>query len=155
MPPPEPDGAALTWVRELTERSLADAPDACPEQPLFRGVKPYPEPEAWLFGSTDVGDVSWVCPTAQIHAAVWARGTPGHSWQVTAQGKSDYAHAMMRYASKVLAAEAIELLTNPQLLEEAQREHRRKVGPDGYEAPIPEGVRPVAIGSLGRRHSTR
>ena len=28
-------------------------------------------------GSTDVGDVSWMCPTAQINTATWAPGPPG------------------------------------------------------------------------------
>ena len=151
MLPPEADSAALAWARELTERGLADAPDRCPGHPLYRGVGPYSEPEKWQFGSTDVGDVSWICPTAQIYTAIWTRGTPAHSWQATSQGKSDYAHAMTRYAAKVLAAEAIELLANPSLLERAQREHRRKVGPGGYEPPIPEGVRPIAIGSIHKQ----
>ena len=31
-------------------------------------------------GSTDVGDVSYVCPTAQLNMATYAIGTPGHSW---------------------------------------------------------------------------
>ena len=38
-------------------------------------------------GSTDVGDVSWVVPTVQARVATYAIGTPGHSWQLTAQGK--------------------------------------------------------------------
>lgn len=42
--------------------------------PLFTG-------EAFCPGSTDVGDVSWQCPTAQLHVASWPNGCPGHSWQ--------------------------------------------------------------------------
>ena len=41
-----------------------------------------------MIGSTDVGDVSWVVPTVQARGATYAIGTPGHSWQITAQGKS-------------------------------------------------------------------
>ena len=148
MQPPVPDARALAYARELTVQSLLGVPDSRPDAPLFEGVRAYQGGESWRFGSTDVGDVSWVCPTAQIHAAVWALGTPGHTWQATAQGRSAYAHAMMRYAAKVLAAEAVELLSNPALLAAAQAEHREKVGPNGYQAPIPEGVRPQAIGSL-------
>ena len=42
--------------------------------PLYKG-------EAFKAGSTDVGDVSWLTPTAQIHVAAWPNGCPGHSWQ--------------------------------------------------------------------------
>ena len=45
-------------------------------------------PGAPMMGSTDVGDVSWVVPTVQARGATYAIGTPGHSWQLTAQGKT-------------------------------------------------------------------
>ena len=51
-------------------------------------------------GSTDVGDVSWITPTAQVYGATWAIGTPGHSWQVVAQGKSPGAHKAMLHAAQ-------------------------------------------------------
>ncbi len=35
-------------------------------------------------GSTDVGDVSWVAPTAQISVACYPQGIPPHSWQFVA-----------------------------------------------------------------------
>ena len=48
-----------------------------------------------MMGSTDVGDVSWSVPTVQARVATHAIGTPGHSWQVTAQGKAPAAHKGM------------------------------------------------------------
>ncbi|MAP00407.1 MAG: amidohydrolase, partial [Rhodobacteraceae bacterium] len=42
-------------------------------------------------GSTDVADVSWVVPTVSLWGANYAIGTPFHSWQMTAQGKSSIA----------------------------------------------------------------
>ena len=41
-----------------------------------------------LVGSTDVGTVSWIVPTVQMRGATYAVGTPGHSWQLVAQGKA-------------------------------------------------------------------
>jgi aminobenzoyl-glutamate utilization protein B len=41
-----------------------------------------------LPASTDVGDVSWVVPTVQLWGANYAIGTPYHTWQMVAQGKS-------------------------------------------------------------------
>ena len=54
---------------------LLKAPDSGKDQsPLYQG-------DAFKAGSTDVGDVSWLTPTAQIHVAAWPNGCPGHSWQ--------------------------------------------------------------------------
>ena len=36
------------------------------------------------YGSTDVGDVSWVAPTGGVRAATWAPGPAAHSWQAAA-----------------------------------------------------------------------
>lgn len=61
--------------------------------PLFSGVAPYePGRHEISYGSTDVGDVSWVTPTAQCWGACYAYGTPFHSWQMVAQGKLSLAH---------------------------------------------------------------
>ena len=98
-----------------------------------------------MAGSTDVGDVSWVCPTAQVNTACYASGTPGHSWQLVAQGKENVAHTAMLHAGKVIAATAIDLLEHPDLLEKAKAEHRDRVGA-GYVCPIPKGVAPRAMG---------
>lgn len=108
-------------------------------------VLPYTPNEAAMAGSTDVGDVSWVCPTAQVNTACYASGTPGHSWQLVAQGKENVAHTAMLHAGKVIAATAIDLLEHPDLLEKAKAEHRDRVGA-GYVCPIPKGVAPRAMG---------
>ena len=85
-----------------------------------------------------------MCPTAQINVTCYAADTPGHSWQLTAQGKEGPAHKGMLYAGKVLAAAAIELMEQPQLIEKAKEEHKMRVG-EGYICPIPAGVKPRAI----------
>lgn len=74
------------------------------------------------WASTDVGDVSWIIPTAQFRAAVWAVGTSAHSWQAVAQGKSPLAYKGTLLAAKVMAATALELLHNPQIIEAAKAE---------------------------------
>ena len=81
--------------------------------PLYQG-------DAFEPGSTDVGDVSWQCPTAQIHVATWPNGCPGHSWQNVSCGRTDIGHKAALHAGKVLAAAAMDLLTQPALLEEAK-----------------------------------
>ena len=93
-------------------------------------------------GSTDVGDVSWECPTAQIHVAAWPNGSPGHSWQNVSCGRTEIGHKAAVHAGKVLAATVIDLLTRPELLEQAKAEfERRTVG--GFTSPIPQDAVPV------------
>jgi len=145
---PEPSETDLAFAREMTEKGLAQCPGANAEHPLNPELKPYSGQETPSWGSTDVADVSWVCPTAQITAASFAAGTPGHSWQLTAQVKLPFAHKAMLFTAKVLAATAAELFQNPELLEKAKAEHAKRTGPDGYICPIPKGVRPRAIRSL-------
>lgn len=84
-------------------------------------------------GSTDVGDVSWVVPTTGFSTACWVPGTPGHSWQAVACGKTTIARKGMQLAAQTLAATAVELFTNPSLVEQAQQEHQRRIGEKSYE----------------------
>jgi aminobenzoyl-glutamate utilization protein B len=94
-------------------------------------------------GSTDVGDVSWVVPTAQIRGATYAIGTPGHSWQLTAQGKSGIAHKGMVHAAKVMAATAIDALRDPALIERARADHAARTAGNPYVCPLPDDVKPA------------
>lgn len=145
---PEPSEEEVRIAREFSETALSGFPGVQPEDPIAWEIVPYTEAEIPAFSSTDVGDVSWVCPTAQIQTATRARGTPAHSWQLVAQGKLSLAHKMTRYAAKVMAAGVVELMSNPELLEQAKEEHRRRVGPDGYIPPIPKDVVPRSMDSI-------
>ena len=100
--------------------------------------------EVFTPGSTDVGDVSWLTPTAQIETATWPAGVPGHSWQIVACGKSSMAQKGMLLAGKVLAATAIDLLCEPELLQEARIEFEERAQ-SGYVCPIEPGAVPIAI----------
>lgn len=103
--------------------------------PLYQG-------EAFEPGSTDVGDVSWQCPTAQIHVAAWPNGAPGHSWQNVSCGKTEIGRKAALHAGKVLAAAAIDLFNQPELLAQAKAEHQRRTA-EGYTCPIPKDAVPT------------
>ncbi len=92
-------------------------------------------------GSTDVGDVSWLTPTAQFTAVTWPSGSPGHSWQNVAIGKSSVAHKGLLYAAKVLAGTAADLMTDPALRQQA-RAAFQKAAAGGYDCPIGKEVVP-------------
>lgn len=93
-----------------------------------------------MIGSTDVGDVSWVVPTVQARVATHAIGTPGHSWQITAQGKAPAAHKGMVHAAKVMAGTAVDLLRDEALLARAKEDHRTRTSRTPYVCPIPPEV---------------
>jgi aminobenzoyl-glutamate utilization protein B len=95
-----------------------------------------------MIGSTDVGDVSWVVPTVQAHAPTFAIGTPFHSWQMVAQGKTGYAHKAMVQVAKAMAATGASVLRDPALMAAAKADLAARTTRMPYECPIPDDVDP-------------
>jgi len=108
---------------------------------IIPDVFPYKRLPIHMPGSTDVGDVSYVVPTAQLSAATAIIGTPGHSWQQTAQSKSILAHEGIAYAAKVMALTGAKLVENPELIAKAKAELNAVTG-GVYNCPIPKDVKP-------------
>jgi aminobenzoyl-glutamate utilization protein B len=92
--------------------------------------------------STDVGDVSWVVPTAQFMYVAFAKDTPPHSWQEVAQGKSPLCHKGMLRAGEIMALAAVDLLENPGLVKEIKKEFLENHDGKSYVCPIPDEVKP-------------
>jgi aminobenzoyl-glutamate utilization protein B len=99
-------------------------------------------------GSTDVGDVSWVVPTVQVHAPTVAIGTPFHTWQVVAQGKSPHAHKAMVQAAKAMAGLGVRALTEPDLIAAAKADLKKRTTRTPYVSPLPDSVAPPLDMSL-------
>ena len=93
-------------------------------------------------GSTDVGDVTWAVPTVQLWGATWTIGTPFHTWQVVAHGKTPIAHKGLIHAAKVMAATARSLIEQPNTLAAAKAVHAAHVAKHPYECPIPPDSNP-------------
>lgn len=110
--------------------------------PLHLGLRDFEGQSHFRAGSTDVGDVSWVTPTAQCWTPAWAIGTNPHTWQVVAQGKSPAAHKAMAHAAKALASTGFALMASPELLANAKREWQEKTEGSKYVCPIPADVMP-------------
>jgi aminobenzoyl-glutamate utilization protein B len=92
-------------------------------------------------GSTDVGDVSWQTPTLSFETACFVLGSPGHSWQNVAAAGVGIGHKGGIYAAKVIAATAIEIMSNGKLIEEAWKEFREKTKGKKYKSPIPPEIK--------------
>jgi aminobenzoyl-glutamate utilization protein B len=112
------------------------------DTPLCDFVVPFDSRGEPMIGSTDVADVSWVVPTVEARVATHAIGTPGHSWQIVAQGKSPAAHKGMVHAAKIMAATGIEALTDPTLIDRAKADIRERTSKVPYVCPIPPEVNP-------------
>ncbi len=93
-------------------------------------------------GSTDVGDVSWVVPTTGFSTSCWVPGTPGHSWQAVASGRTAIGRKGMNLAARVLAATAWDLFSTPGTLKEAKAEFHRRLDGETYESLMQPGQQP-------------
>lgn len=113
-----------------------------PNTPLCDFIVPADAKPAGGIGSTDVGDVSWVVPTVQARGATYAVGTPGHSWQLTAQGKLSAAHKGLIHVAKVMAGTAVDVIKDETLRARAKADHQARVGKTPYVCPLPADLDP-------------
>jgi amidohydrolase len=98
------------WRRNLGDVDLVDGPV---------------DPNA---GSTDMANVSHELPTIHPYLAIAPPGTPGHSREFAAHAGGRDGDEMLPKAMRVLAATAIELLSRPDLVEEAWKALREQGG---------------------------
>jgi aminobenzoyl-glutamate utilization protein B len=112
------------------------------DKPLCDAIVPLDAQGAPMMGSTDVGDVSWVVPTVQARGATYAIGTPGHSWQLTAHGKTNLAKKGMVHVAKVMAGTAVDALSDPSVIAAARADFKARTDRHPYQCPLPETVQP-------------
>ncbi len=124
-------------------RRMGVAPDF--GAPISEALLPYDRKPEGGDGSTDVGDVSWATPTVQARVTTCALGTPFHTWQLTAQGKSPLAKKGMVHAAKIMAATAAKLIREPAALAAAKAEHQKVLTESPYLCPIPDEVNPPIL----------
>ena len=106
---------------------------------------PHYSGEDFTPGSTDVGDVSWLTPTAQFTALCFPAGAPGHSWQNVSCGAISIGDKGMLWAAQVLCGAAADLYSDGKLLKEARAEFERRTEKHGYICPIPADAVPYVI----------
>jgi len=87
-------------------------------------------------GSTDVGDVSFNVPTVELNTATWVPGTPAHSWQAVAAGGMSIGTKGMMVAAKTIAATAMDLFSNQDIIEKAKTEFIKALGKDFKYTPL-------------------
>lgn len=75
-------------------------------------------------GSTDMANVSWVCPTIHPDLAIAPEGTPGHSILFRDAAATPAADATTLLAATLVAQTAYDLFSDPQLVAKAWAEFR-------------------------------
>ena len=81
-------------------------------------------------------------PTVQCRVACYAVGTPGHSWQLVAQGKSGAAHKGMVHAAKAMAGVGADLFERPDVLAAAKAEFQSFRARNPFRNPITDEMQP-------------
>ena len=127
-----------------------------PEEKAFadgiRATLTTSKPDAWHEGvepviegvfsaSTDVGDVSYIVPTAQFLAATWVPGTSAHTWQSTAASGMSIGQKGMLVAAKTLALSTLDLLTDAALRDQVKAEFRQATAGKTYTTLHPAAIR--------------
>ena len=97
-------------------------------------IRPYST--SHTYGSTDVGDVSWVVPQAGLRTATWVPGTAAHSWQAVSTGGHSIGLKGTKLAAQVLADTAKDLFSNPEIIILAKTEYTNTVGEDFEYYPL-------------------
>ena len=88
------------------------------------------------YGSTDVGDVSWVVPTAGLRTATWVPGTAAHSWQAVASGGTSIGLKGAELAARTMANSIKEIFENPEVIEISKRELVQRTGENFIYKPL-------------------
>ena len=88
------------------------------------------------YGSTDVGDVSWLVPTAGARIATWVPGTSAHSWQAVATGGMSIGLKGTKLAVQILTDTAKVIYLDPGIVDEAEKELAKRKGEDFKYIPL-------------------
>jgi amidohydrolase len=77
-------------------------------------------------GSTDMGNVSWLCPTIHPDLAIAPEGTPGHSILFRDAAATPQADETTLLAATLVAQTAYELFADPELVKAAWQDFRQQ-----------------------------
>ncbi len=103
---------------------------------------PYGEERKGGGGSTDVAEVAWSMPTVEFSTTQFVVAAPGHSWQNVALSGMSVGHKSTVFAAKVMAATALDLLAQPEMLARAREDWQKRMEGLTYKSPLPPDARP-------------
>lgn len=120
----------LAYAKQISD-TLISGDELIGQQEI---IQPFEKTQS--YGSTDVGDISWNVATAGFRTSSWVPGTAAHSWQAVASGGTSIGLKGAELAAKTLASTAIELYENPDLINQAKKEHETNIGVNFNYKPL-------------------
>ncbi len=93
-------------------------------------------------GSSDVGDVTLFVPTTSVRFPGGVPGVIGHHWSEVSCTFGTTAWKGLNTGAKVMAATAIDIFTQPELLVKIKEEFDTYAKEHPYKAFLPEGTEP-------------
>jgi aminobenzoyl-glutamate utilization protein B len=93
-------------------------------------------------GSSDVGEVTLIAPTASLNFPGGVPGAIGHHWSAVASYYGSAAWKGLNAGAKVMAATAIDLLTKPEVLSAIRAEFMEYSKTHPYKSFLPENATP-------------
>ena len=93
-------------------------------------------------GSSDVGDVTLVAPTATIRFPGIVPDAISHHWSYVASSYGSAAWKGLNAGAKAISASALDLLTRPKLLEDVRKEFEEYMKERPYKSFLPPGAQP-------------
>ncbi len=89
-------------------------------QEALNGAERIPDNERRGGGSDDIGDISWVVPTATLRFPANIPGGAGHNWNKSIAMATPIAHKGSTAGAKVQALTLLNFLLRPELVQQAQ-----------------------------------
>lgn len=133
------------WDKEEEEFALALQQELKSEEKgLKREVSQLREPRDSLIGggSTDVGEVTLVAPTATVRFPANVPGAIGHHWSTVASVYGSIAWKGLNAGAKVMALTALDLLTGPEALKKIRAEFEEHMKTHSYKSFLPPEATP-------------
>lgn len=108
--------------------------------PTVEGIQPFGEEDIPV---TDTVEYSWNAPYGILRLVLWP-APAFHNWMITACAGNSHGKKVLDKAAQILAASAVDFITNPSLISKAKEEFKEKMKGKEYNSLLPEGT-PVPL----------
>ena len=92
--------------------------------------------------SNDIGDITWVVPSATVRLPSVVPGIQGHHWSAGITPTMSIGHKGAVTGAKAIAASVMDLLTSPELRDAAKKQFEQDTKDSKYFSLLPEGAKP-------------
>lgn len=104
--------------------------------PTISGIQPFGQEDIAV---TDTVEYSWNAPYGMLRLALWP--SPAfHNWMITACAGNSHGKKITDKAAQVLAASAVDFISDPVLISKAKEEFAERMKGKEYKSLLPEGT---------------